>query len=312
MDLKVSIIIPNYNHEFFLEKRLQTVFNQTYKNFEVIILDDCSTDKSVEILKKYKTHPQVSHFIVNTTNSNSPFIQWKKGIELAQNDLVWIAESDDFSDVTFLEKVLMPFHSNPGLKLVFSNSVAINNKNNTQKICDKKTKTGIYNNIDNLFLHNWFFKNSEFRILSASSCVFDKKNISPSILDTITLHKYSGDKYFWASLLTKNSSFGYLEEPLNFQTFHSNTTRNANTITANNIRNNELLEIYNFCGFFNFKQHSFSCKNDIGFRLVMQSLYRIVLFKKITLKPFFKGIVLMQWNTTNFIKIYRLLKLKKN
>ena len=62
---EVSIIVPNYNHAQFLKQRLESIFNQTYQNFEVILLDDASTDKSVSILEKYSKHSKVSHFIVN-------------------------------------------------------------------------------------------------------------------------------------------------------------------------------------------------------------------------------------------------------
>ena len=67
--IKVSIIVPNYNHSIFLQERLDSVFNQTYQNFEVIILDDCSTDDSCLILDKYKNHSKVSHCIFNKYNS---------------------------------------------------------------------------------------------------------------------------------------------------------------------------------------------------------------------------------------------------
>ncbi|WP_271392998.1 glycosyltransferase family 2 protein [Aequorivita sinensis] len=102
----VSIIVPNYNHSLYLQERLSSIFNQTYQNFEVIILDDASTDDSLSILNYYKDHPKVSHFIVNEKNSGSPFKQWKKGLGLAQGDYIWIAESDDFCDLNFLESQL--------------------------------------------------------------------------------------------------------------------------------------------------------------------------------------------------------------
>lgn len=102
----VSIIVPNYNHSLYLQERLSSIFNQTYQNFEVIILDDASTDDSLSILNYYKDHAKVSHFIVNEKNSGSPFKQWKKGLGLAQGDYIWIAESDDFCDLNFLESQL--------------------------------------------------------------------------------------------------------------------------------------------------------------------------------------------------------------
>ena len=55
----ISVIVPNYNHSKFLIERLDSVFNQTYQNFEVILLDDASTDTSVSILDKYKNHPKI-------------------------------------------------------------------------------------------------------------------------------------------------------------------------------------------------------------------------------------------------------------
>lgn len=102
----ISIILPNFNHYPYLKERLNSIFNQTHQDFEVIILDDASTDTSLSILNKYKDHPKVSHFIINKENSGSPFKQWKKGLELAISDYIWIAESDDFCDLDFLEKQL--------------------------------------------------------------------------------------------------------------------------------------------------------------------------------------------------------------
>lgn len=51
---KVSIIVPVYNAENFIEETIECVFNQTYSNFELILVDDCSTDKSAEIIKNIK------------------------------------------------------------------------------------------------------------------------------------------------------------------------------------------------------------------------------------------------------------------
>ncbi|WP_298894549.1 glycosyltransferase family 2 protein [uncultured Psychroserpens sp.] len=101
--MKVSVILPNYNHADYLEERLDSIVNQTYQNFELIILDDASTDNSLEVLNRYASHEKVSHFIINENNSGSPFLQWKKGLNLATGDYIWIAESDDSCELDFIE-----------------------------------------------------------------------------------------------------------------------------------------------------------------------------------------------------------------
>lgn len=100
---KVSVIIPNYNYAQFLDQRIESILNQTYIDYELILLDDASSDNSIEILNKYKQHPRVSQIVVNKHNSGTPFKQWMKGILLARGEWIWIAEADDLCEPTFLE-----------------------------------------------------------------------------------------------------------------------------------------------------------------------------------------------------------------
>ena len=65
MDVKVSVIVPNFNHFNFLKQRLESVFNQKFENFEVILMDDCSIDESLNLLLGYNTHSKVSNYIYN-------------------------------------------------------------------------------------------------------------------------------------------------------------------------------------------------------------------------------------------------------
>jgi glycosyltransferase involved in cell wall biosynthesis len=107
---KVSVVVPNYNHAHFLRRRLSSVYGQTYKNIEVILLDDASTDASRIILDEYaQTYSDITRRIYNETNSGSPFHQWAKGIKAAVGELVWIAESDDYCDASFLETLVEQF-----------------------------------------------------------------------------------------------------------------------------------------------------------------------------------------------------------
>lgn len=76
----VSVIVPNYCHAPYLEQRIESILQQTFQDFELILLDDCSTDGSREILERYRNHPKVSGIFYNERNSGSPFKQWKKGL----------------------------------------------------------------------------------------------------------------------------------------------------------------------------------------------------------------------------------------
>ena len=119
----VSVIVPNYNHARYLEQRLDTVFNQTYQNFEVIILDDKSTDNSLEVINKYKDNPHLAQIVVNEQNTGSPFKQWDKGINLAKGELIWIAESDDYNELTFLEELITEWSKHKNVVVAFSSYV---------------------------------------------------------------------------------------------------------------------------------------------------------------------------------------------
>ena len=80
----VSVIIPNYNHAKFLDERIQSVLNQTYQNFEVIILDDKSTDNSVELstnIKIIHTYPMLlltKRIVAQRLNSGTKDLNWLK------------------------------------------------------------------------------------------------------------------------------------------------------------------------------------------------------------------------------------------
>ncbi len=118
----VSIIVPCYNHAAYLEERLESVYGQSYQNFEVLLLDDESTDESRSILESWREkYPGKTRTCFNEQNCGSVFGQWQKGMELAKGELIWIAESDDCCDPDFLEK-LVPAFRDEAVMLAFCRS----------------------------------------------------------------------------------------------------------------------------------------------------------------------------------------------
>ncbi len=65
----VSVILPNYNHAAYLRQRIESILNQTYQDFELIILDDCSPDNSKDVIEEYRNNSHISHIVYNETNS---------------------------------------------------------------------------------------------------------------------------------------------------------------------------------------------------------------------------------------------------
>ncbi len=124
--MHVSVIIPNYNHAPYLRERIRSVLAQTYRDFEVIILDDCSPDNSRDIIESFRSHPQITHIVYNEQNSGSTFIQWQKGFDLAQGEYIWIAESDDFADPDFLAMCVPQLDNDPNCVLAYTESRLVN------------------------------------------------------------------------------------------------------------------------------------------------------------------------------------------
>ncbi|MCF8220781.1 MAG: glycosyltransferase [Cryomorphaceae bacterium] len=229
----VSVIIPNYNHAPFLKERIDSVLNQTYKNIEVILLDDCSSDNSREIIESYRGHEKISHIEYNTTNSGSTFKQWEKGINIAKGEWIWIAESDDVSDINFINELILETDA----EMVYCNSQIIDAYSNPATIYGfthmpfKKSypcfaQNFTTNPID--FIKNWMLKDNF--IPNASAVLFKKTLLNEQVKDiemfnTMGKLKLVGDWYFWLNLLLKSSLISYNAQGLNYFRQHSTNVR---------------------------------------------------------------------------------------
>lgn len=229
---KVTIIIPNYNHHKFLNKRFNSIFNQDFKGYEIILLDDNSTDESRIFMKKYLNHPKISHYIFNIKNSGSPFSQWKKGIELAKGEYIWIAESDDFADPTFLKEMVCLLDENPTAGIAYCQSHIVDE--------DSHILRDNYSWTDDLDVTRWrkqfknkgldeiqHFLSKKCTIPNASAVLIRKSAIQ--IKDIQTHFKKMGDWYLWISIL-KNHDVVYTPKLLNYFRDTSYSTRVLDTI----------------------------------------------------------------------------------
>ena len=199
MSPTVSVIIPNYNHAPYLKERIDSVLNQTYQDFEVIILDDCSPDNSVEVIEQYRSNPHVSHILINEQNTRNTFIQWERGISMAKGRYIWIAESDDVAEPQLLETLIGQLEQHPGASVAFCHSRLIDvdgallSEQNTKNPAQPGQIT-----IDDscTFLRHLLIFNY---IYNASMAVF-RRDVYDRANPDYKQFRYCGDWHFWASV----------------------------------------------------------------------------------------------------------------
>lgn len=117
----VSIALCTYNGARFLRQQLESIINQSYKNLEIVIVDDCSSDNSAEIIAGYAGHDSRIRFFQNETNLgfNKNF---EKAIRLTSGDFIAISDQDDIWEADKIEVLLENIGDN---WLIFSNSALI-------------------------------------------------------------------------------------------------------------------------------------------------------------------------------------------
>lgn len=221
----VSTIIPNYNHARYLPERLESVLGQTYQNYEVIILDDCSTDNSREVIERYSANPHISQVVYGEKNSGSVFKQWKKGLGMAKGDLLWIAESDDKCEPTFLERLVHCFQERPTLSLAFCRSLLFDDAGKTWTMDTEGLEGGCYNSHE--FISRFMSRGCP--MLNASACLFSREAFG-KIDDRYTEFRCSGDRMFW-TLISEQGDVAVVSERLNHYRKHGENT------TAHGFRN---------------------------------------------------------------------------
>lgn len=252
----VSVIIPNYCHSKFLDERIQCVLNQTYRNFEVIILDDCSPDNgaSKSVIEKYRKNEHVSHIVYNEENSGSTFKQWDKGFSLAKGEYVWIAESDDKCEATLLERLILPLVNNNECVVAFCRSVAFNEDGIIGKVGPKNLCSGVIDG--RKFIHDYM--RSGNAIVNASSAIF-KKCVLDKIPTDYKSFRGAGDRLFWIHI-AEQGVVAFLDEKLNFFRRSKDTTTNRCDRDGSNQREDKVILDYIFLKGYISKQEYKQCR----------------------------------------------------
>lgn len=217
---QVSVIIPNYNHGPFLRDRIESVLNQTLQDIELLIVDDCSSDNSREIIKTYEYHPKVSVVIYNSQNSGSPYSHWSGLLNKANAEWIWVAESDDLADPRFLETLVPLAKSSPEVSLVYCDSQIMYTENGFATYTYAQLKKEIYKTSkwteayqqEGIAELNEFLKKG-CTINNVSAVIF-RKSYAKNVVSALSGFRHHGDWMFYIEMAGKGEII-YHPLPLN-------------------------------------------------------------------------------------------------
>lgn len=239
----VSAIVPVYNHAPFLRLRLDSILQQTYQNFEIVLLDDASTDGSLELLQTYLPHPKIT-FLPNAANSGSAFKQWARGIGLARGRYIWIAESDDWADPRFLERLVPVCETHPKVGLAYCQSWAadaegkiIGNASCWTEELDARRWQGDFINHGQDELGRFL---TDRNTIPNASAVLLRKAALDAVGPLDTDFRLCGDWMLWVKILS-GWDVAFVAESLNFWRFQTSHSRAASNGTLEWIEGERVL-----------------------------------------------------------------------
>ena len=228
----VSVIIPNYNHAPYLPQRIASVLAQTYQGFELIILDDCSTDNSRMIINEYAAQDERIQTSFNSSNSGSPFAQWNKGVAMARGKYIWIAESDDYADPHFLETLVGRLEEYPTVDVAYCQSWVVNAQSEIIDTMQRWTDSVDTEHWKQDYLNNGQDENRNFlfhkpTIPNTSAVVFRKSRYK-AVGGANPRLVMCGDWLHWIKMLEHTHVY-FVAKPLNYFRRHDATTRHILT-----------------------------------------------------------------------------------
>ena len=239
MTPKISIVFTSFNHRKFLKEALDGLINQTFKDFELIIIDDNSSDGSQEILKKYTHDKRVKLYLLEK-NTGSYVYSSNIGASKAKSEYIIFSQCDDVAEKTQLENLYNTMLQNPEVGVAFSSSRMID-KNGASLGCDFD---GREKSFKQQCVHDTLIPRLQMTKYFLHSCVIP--NLSAALMKRALFEKLNGlsskflvvsDWDFWMKM-TLECDFYYLRDSLNRFRQHDTTIRSTIKIHI------QILEIY--------------------------------------------------------------------
>lgn len=217
----VSVIVPCYKQAHFLSQTLNSVKDQTYQNWECIIVNDGSPDNTSEVAMKYVNEDK--RFNLLEQENQGLAMSRNNGIRRSRGKYILPLDSDDLIGDTYLEKAVEYFENNPDTKVVYCKADRFDQKNEIWNLPEYKYEDEIWNN----------------RIFC--SAVYRRSDYDATIGYNPNMKGGYEDWDFWLSLLDKESIVYRIPEVL----FHYRFQRNSMVANTNKMKPELYRKIYN-------------------------------------------------------------------
>ena len=203
--------MATYNGEKYVEEQLKSILSQTIRPDEIVICDDCSTDKTVKVIENTLDGYNVNYLIIKNKSNLGSTISFEKSIKALDTEIIFLSDQDDWWFSEKIQRYLDIFDSNEKIKLVFSNSEVTDSKLNCKKY-------SLWDTLDyngNMIIRQEIFKRNIF----TGMCMAFKKEL---LSDQFTIPKYMLHDEFvgWCGVI-ENAVFP-LNEKLAKYRQHSN------------------------------------------------------------------------------------------
>ena len=226
---KISVVVPNFDYGHYLRGRLETIFQQTSPLFEVIVLDDGSTDDSLSELERIALAGERRFEVVRAeANSGSVFQQWSAACDRARGDVLWIAEADDLSDPAFLERTVDALVTS-GAGFAFCDSVPVDAGGSPLAPSYKTYYRGA---VGGLMDSDFVLDGVDFvrrclaernLVLNVSALVWRRDVLRAALdecLQELGDYRLAGDWHVYATAALRGARVAYVSQPLNLHRRH--------------------------------------------------------------------------------------------
>ena len=126
--MKISIVMTVYNGEKYINEQIDSFINQTLLPHEIIISDDCSTDKTLEILENYKNEKKINFRIFKNENNLGFTKNFEKAILKSTGDIIFLADQDDIWYKNKVQTIIDKFNENQNIFLIIHDADLVNEK----------------------------------------------------------------------------------------------------------------------------------------------------------------------------------------